>query len=155
MRILGIDFGERRIGLAISDSSQTLARPLATLRVNRRNSSRDRPNADRSVAVDLVMSEITRLAGEADGLAAIVLGIPAHLDGSASDSTLRALAFRDALKSRTAIPVMTQDERLTSLEAENRLAVNERDWRKRKAQLDAAAAAVILQDYLDKAHELG
>lgn len=154
MRILGIDLGQRRIGLAISDASQTLARPLATLTVDR-NSSRDPRPADRSIAVDLVMAEITRLAGEDDGLAAIVVGVPAHLDGSASAATSRALAFRDALKACTSIPVITEDERLTSREAESRLAVNERDWRKRKAQLDAAAAAVILQDYLDrKRHEL-
>ena len=49
------------------------------------------------------------------------------------------------------MPIALQDERLTSVEAEQRLAVRERDWRKRKAKLDAAAAAVILQDYLDRA----
>ena len=51
---------------------------------------------------------------------------------------------------RSTLPVDTEDERLSSREAEARLAVTERDWRKRKAQLDAAAAAVILQDYLDR-----
>jgi putative Holliday junction resolvase len=54
------------------------------------------------------------------------------------------------LKRRTAIPVFEEDERLTSREAESRLAVRERDWRKRKARLDAAAAAIILQAYLDR-----
>jgi putative Holliday junction resolvase len=53
------------------------------------------------------------------------------------------------LSGEVTIPVVTQDERLSSLEAEERLAARERDWRKRKAKLDAAAAAVILQDYLD------
>ena len=55
-----------------------------------------------------------------------------------------------ALKTRTAIPVEGEDERLTSREAESRLSVGERDWRKRKERLDAAAAAVILQNYLDR-----
>ncbi len=58
--------------------------------------------------------------------------------------------FIDALKQRTAIPIVAADERLTSREAESRLAVRERDWRKRKQKLDAAAAAIILQDYLDR-----
>jgi RNase H-fold protein (predicted Holliday junction resolvase) len=60
------------------------------------------------------------------------------------------LAFIALLKSRTALPIATEDERLTSREAESRLARREKDWRKRKAQLDAAAAAVFLQDYLDR-----
>jgi putative Holliday junction resolvase len=59
-------------------------------------------------------------------------------------------AFIDALRSRTTVRIVTEDERLTSREAESRLAVNERDWRKRKEKLDAAAAAIILQDYLDR-----
>ena len=58
-------------------------------------------------------------------------------------------AFVAALRKRTAVPVITQDERLTSVEAESRLAVREKDWRRRKAKLDAAAAAIILQEYLD------
>jgi putative Holliday junction resolvase len=53
------------------------------------------------------------------------------------------------LAARLAVPVFTQDERLSSREAEERLALREKDWRKRKAKLDAAAAAVILQDFLD------
>ena len=60
-------------------------------------------------------------------------------------------AFIAALADRTALPIAVEDERLTSREAESRLALRERDWRKRKAKLDAAAAAIILQDYLDRA----
>ena len=63
--------------------------------------------------------------------------------------------FVDAVARRTTIPVLEADERLTSREAESRLAVRERDWRKRKAQLDAAAAAIILQDYLDRRRRQG
>jgi putative transcription antitermination factor YqgF len=59
-------------------------------------------------------------------------------------------AFVDALRGRTTLKIVTADERLTSREAESRLALNERDWRKRKQKLDAAAAAIILQDYLDR-----
>jgi putative pre-16S rRNA nuclease len=77
------------------------------------------------------------------------VGLPRRLDGSANEATDRAAAFVDALRRRTAVPVATADERLTSVEAESRLARRERDWRQRKNKLDAAAAAIILQEYLD------
>jgi putative transcription antitermination factor YqgF len=60
------------------------------------------------------------------------------------------VAFIVSLQARTSLTIATEDERLTSREAESRLAVHERDWRKRKQKLDAAAAAIILQDYLDR-----
>ena len=119
MRVLGIDVGARRIGLAISDPSRTLARPLTTLAV----------------------------ANPSD---AIVVGLPSRLDGTPTDATPAVVAFIDALKTRTMMPVETEGERLTSHEADQRLAATERDWRKRKQTLDAAAAAIILQDFLDR-----
>jgi len=76
--------------------------------------------------------------------------MPSHLDGTPSPQTSRVAAFISRLKTRTSLTVDTEDERLSSREAESRLAVHERDWRERKKKLDAAAAAVILQDYLDK-----
>ena len=63
--------------------------------------------------------------------------------------TARVEAFARALERDAGVPVVLQDERLSSVEAESRLAVRERDWRVRKRTLDAAAAAVVLQDYLD------
>jgi len=138
MRVLGIDVGERRIGLAISDASRTLARPLATLTLG--------PDD----ALDRLTREIARLADEEGGLDTIVVGLPARLDGSPNEQTPRVALLIEALKTRTAIPIVCEDERLTSREAESRLAIRERDWRKRKARLDAAAAAIILQDYLDR-----
>ena len=68
--------------------------------------------------------------------------------------TSRVKAFADELRARTGRTVVLQDERLTSVEAESRLALKEKSWRTRKDKLDAAAAAVILQDYLD-AHSKG
>ena len=130
--------GRRRVGLAISDPSCTLARPLATLSIEGES------------AVERVAREVERLAAESDGLDAVVVGMPSRLDGSPTDQTLEVSRFIDRLRERIQIPVHQEDERLTSREAEQRLAVQERDWRKRKAQLDAAAAAVILQDYLDR-----
>jgi putative Holliday junction resolvase len=138
-RVLAVDVGQRRVGLAISDRSGTLARPLSTLTVT--------SEAD---AVDRVASEVTRLAAEEDGLSTIVVGMPARLDGSPTTATPRVAAFVDSLKRRTPVAVVCEDERLSSREAESRLALGERDWRRRKKKLDAAAAAVILQDYLDR-----
>jgi putative Holliday junction resolvase len=135
--------GQRRIGLAVSDATGTLARPLTTIEV------------EPSTAVDRVMREVDRLAAEEDGLDAIVVGMPAHLDGTPSEATRSVAAFVKALRGRTTIPVMSEDERLTSREAEARLAVRQRDWRRRKARLDAAAAAVFLQDFLDRRRSPG
>jgi putative Holliday junction resolvase len=140
MRVLGVDLGRRRIGIAISDPTGLLARPLTTITVHHA-----------SEALDRVSAEVLRLAAEDDGLAEIVVGVPVRLDGSPNDETAYASEFVEGLRARTSVPVTAVDERLTSHEAEGRLAVNERDWRRRKAKLDAAAAAVILQDHLDRA----
>jgi putative Holliday junction resolvase len=139
-RVLAVDVGTRRVGLAISDATATLARPLETIAV--------RSETD---AIERVMRRLTDLAAEDDGVSTIVVGLPVRLDGTPSDQSARVRTFIDALSRRTAIPIVVADERLTSREAESRLAVRERDWRKRKQKLDAAAAAIILQDYLDRA----
>jgi putative Holliday junction resolvase len=138
VRVLAIDFGLRRVGLAISDRTRTLARPLSTLQVGRDD------------VVDRVASEVARLAAEDDGLSQIVVGLPVGLDGTPHTQTRATQRFVAALRARTPIPIETADERLTSREAESRLAVRQRDWRQRKADLDAAAAAIVLQEYLDR-----
>lgn len=134
-----MDLGRKRVGLAISDPSGTLARPLRTL---------DRAASDEQAAAALA-SVIHALATEEDGIETVVVGLPRRLDGTDTDQTLHVRRMVDRLKALVPSPIVLQDERLSSHEAENRLAVNERDWRKRKVRLDAAAAAVILQDYLD------
>jgi len=138
MRVLAVDVGARRVGLAISDPTGTLARPLKTLQVS---------GADGAVAA--VAAEIESLAREDDGLAGVVVGVPTRLDGSPGDQTTRVVAFIGALGRATVLPIAQIGERLTSREAESRLALREKDWRVRKQRLDAAAAAVILQEYLD------
>jgi putative Holliday junction resolvase len=135
---MGIDVGERRIGLAISDATRTLARPLKTLEI-----------AGAEDGLRRVVAEITRLADEDDSLSTIVVGLPVRLDGSPNEQTSRVTAFVSTLRQTTSVPIVTVDERLSSVEAESRIAIVTRDWRKRKQTLDAAAAAVILQDYLD------
>ena len=139
MRVVGLDVGEKRIGIAISDLTGTLARPVGVLR----------PSGLELDALDVVAREIARLAAEEDGVGAIVVGLPRRLDGSPNDMTPRVEQFARRLESKTSLPVALQDEALSSREAESRLAIRDKDWRSRKAKLDAAAAAVILQDYLD------
>lgn len=139
MRALGIDYGARRLGLALSDASGTLASPWRVV---------ERPPSE-AATVRLICAEIDRLRADDDGLVTVVVGWPRRLDGSPSDQTPLAEAFARALESAAGLPVVLQDERLSSVEAESRLARRERDWRARKRRLDAAAAAVVLQDYLD------
>ena len=136
MRVVGVDVGLRRIGLALSDATGLLASPWQTL------AATGRPEAD----ADLIVSAV---AAVDDPLQAIVLGHPRKLDGSATHLTAHVEALAAALRTRVSVPVVLQDERLTSHEAESRLAEREKNWRKRKDKLDAAAAAVMLQDYLD------
>ena len=138
-RIAALDIGERRIGVAISDVTQTLARPVGVIQTSGLNGD----------ALDRTAAEVARLGAEEDGLATLVVGLPRRLDGSPNAMTPRVEAFAARLSERTELPVILQDERLTSHEAESRLALRERDWRARKQRLDAAAAAVILQEYLD------
>jgi putative Holliday junction resolvase len=140
MRVLGIDFGQRRLGLAVSDPSATLARPWRTLEAG----------ADPRASAHAVAALLTSgREPDLEDLGAIVVGLPKRLGGGDTDQTEPARRFATELERLTALPVHLQDERLTSYEADVRLAERERDWRRRKARLDAAAAAVILQDYLD------
>src|SRR5687768_1048004 len=101
------------------------------------------------VAADRLSAIARELAADADGLSALVVGLPRRLDGSDNDQTPLVRVLAAELARLSGLPVILQDERLTSHEADARLAVRERDWRKRKAKLDAVAASIILQDYLD------
>lgn len=139
MRILGVDFGQRRIGLALSDPTATLASPWQTIQAA--------PTPAESAA--LVATLITQGRDDDDAIEAVVVGLPQRLGGGDTDQTAAVRNFARALGDLTNLAVHLQDERLTSHEADIRLAERERDWRRRKARLDAAAAAIILQDYLD------
>jgi putative holliday junction resolvase len=144
VRILGVDFGQRRLGVALSDPTALLASPWRSV-----------PAGSTPIrSADAIASAIDELRAAGEEVAAVVVGLPRRLNGEDTDQTTPARDFARALHQRTALPVHLQDERLSSREAESRLAVRERDWRKRKLKLDAAAAAVILQDFLDAhAHE--
>jgi putative holliday junction resolvase len=139
MRFLGIDYGRKRIGLALSDATGLLARPWKS--IPGRNDTEE-------LASDIVR-EVMVLRDEADGLDGVVLGHPRRLSGESNDQTPIVDALAAHLRRLIDVPLVLQDERLSSIEAEALLARREKDWRKRKPLLDAVSAAVILQDYLD------
>jgi putative Holliday junction resolvase len=139
MRFVGVDFGRRRIGLATSDATGMLAKAWRMVP----------GGATPAASADVVAPLVRALVAEDDGVEAVVIGLPKRLDGSESDQTPAVRAFGDALGRLVDCPIAFQDERLTSVEAESRLAEREPDWRKRKQMIDAEAAAIILQDFLD------
>jgi putative Holliday junction resolvase len=142
MRFLGVDYGRKRMGLALSDATGTLARPWETVAAGS-------TPAQSAAVVQARLERFGRDTLGEDRIDAIVVGLPRRLNGTDNDQTAGARIFAAALADGTGLPVHLQDERLTSHEAEMRLSEQERDWRARKEKLDAAAAAIILQDYLD------
>jgi putative Holliday junction resolvase len=139
MRALGVDYGDRRIGLALSDATGLLASPWKTM-------SND---GNLRAAAARLGGEVRALQTEEAGLGAIVLGLPRRLNGEPNEQTLRVEELARLLAGESALPVVLQDERLTSRAADELLAAREPDWRRRKQQVDAVAAALILQDFLD------
>lgn len=135
-----MDYGAKRIGLALSDYTGTLARPWQMVP----SPGSPRPAAE---AVARVIDEL-RQSDDPD-LDRVVVGLPRRLSGDDTDQTPAVRQFVALLAGLTGLPVDVQDERLTSVEAESRLAWREADWRKRKALIDAEAASIVLQDYLD------
>jgi len=152
-RLMALDVGEARIGVAVSDSSRILASPYTTLRV-----SRDEAR---------IWSAIQHLINETE-TEGLVIGLPISLDGQIYEQGERVQAFAERLKQHITIPVTFWDERLSTVEAERLLAEREQQaqgkpirrggkrlkdgWKRRQHQgIDAMAAAVILQEYLDHA----
>jgi putative Holliday junction resolvase len=127
MKALGVDLGERRIGIAVSDPSGTLASPLSVI-VRSGDAERDR-------------AEIAALA-QAEGVEAVVVGVPVSMDGCEREAAR-------ALGGATGLEVETWDERLTTVQAARRLAEGGTRARRSRSRIDAAAAAVMLQGWLD------
>ncbi len=133
MRAMALDVGERRIGVALSDPLGILATPFTTIQVRDDDSS---------------IAEVLRLARENE-VSEIVVGLPLSLDGRMGPQAKRSAYFARLLSERTNIPVKTADERFSSAEAERLLRQSGVRPSENKARIDAAAAAVILQSYLD------
>ncbi len=135
-RLVGVDLGARRIGLAVSDPSGTLAAPLTTL-----ERSGDGAADRRAILIT---------AREA-GASRIVVGLPVGLSGSAGAAARAVVAEVEALRAEAegSMDVVTHDERLTTVIAEQRLRDGGVRGARARARVDAAAATVILQSYLD------
>lgn len=128
-RVLAIDYGRRRLGLALSDELGMLARPLATLERTNRHTDLER---------------LSRIVGE-NGVGRIVVGLPLQLDGTPGEMAKEARAFAARLAKAAALPVELVDERLTSWEAEESLPLG---GSKRRGDIDQRAAVLILEEYL-------
>ena len=133
-RVLGIDLGEVRIGLAISDELGMLAHPLETVRV------RDTPDVSAYIAAIAKRDEVN----------VIVVGLPRNMDGSYGPAAEKARKFAEQLRARTTAEIKLWDERLTSVAAQKALHEAGLNTKKSRPILDQVAAHLILQGYLDR-----
>ena len=127
MRILGVDHGTKRIGLAVSDETGIIAQSIGYV----------------ASAAEVLQVATERYAGK------LVVGVPRRLDGTASEQTERAMAFIAALKAATKLPVVEWDERLTTAQAQRVLIEGNVRRKDRKEKVDQLAAQLMLQSYLD------
>ena len=130
---MGIDFGLARIGIALSDDTKFLASPFETYK-------RKGEESDIQHLIEIIKTK---------NVDEIVCGLPMNMAGEEQEIAIKTRAFMEKLKELTNIAIEFVDERLSSLMAEEMLKETERDWKKRKEKLDAVAASIILQDYLD------
>lgn len=140
MRALGIDLGSKRVGIAVSDFSGTIASPLLVLQ---RTRSR---HEDHRRITDLVREEEAEI---------VVVGLPLDLRGEVGPAAKHALKEIQALANVVGVPVETHDERLTTVSADRALMEANIGARDRRKYVDKIAAAVMLQSWLDKRKALG
>ena len=133
-RVLGLDLGQARIGVAISDPERRLAVPFGTIRTG--------PPED--------VKAIAAIVGEQQ-VSAIVVGHPLSMSGRAGEAADHAERFAEALRGFLGLPVHLQDERLSTVQAERDLGARGLRGRERREVVDQTAAMVILQAYLDSA----
>ena len=133
-RVLGLDLGDARIGVAISDDRRRIAVPVGTVRTG--------APADVKAIADLVHGH---------GVTLVVVGHPIHLSGEAGERAHHAERFAEALDAFLDVPVLLQDERLSSVEADRALREAGASGRERRRTVDRSAATVILQAWLDAA----
>lgn len=133
MKILAVDLGLVRTGIALSDRQEMLASPLCVLQERNR---------------EVLAQKIGQLCQEHDA-EHIVLGLPRNMDGSEGESAHNARAFASLLEEATGLPVVLRDERGTTITAHHYLNATDTRGKKRKQAVDAVAATIILQDYLD------
>ena len=139
MRTLGLDIGDRRIGLAVGDDDSSLAVPAGVV-------YRTRLKQD--------VARILEIAAER-GAECIVAGLPLSVNGSEGPQARKVRAFLRRLEASTSLQVVTVDERYSTAEAERLLRQRDVKPSRRREQVDAVAAAVILQEYLDRSRSAG
>ena len=136
MRIMGLDYGSRTVGVAISDELLLTAQAKEIIRRKEENKLRR------------TLARIEELIQEY-GVEKIVLGLPLNMDESVSERSQLCLEFKDKIERRTGIPVEMLDERLTTVAADEIMDEAGIKGKKRKEYVDMIAAQIILQDYLD------
>ena len=134
MRIIGMDYGSKTLGISLSDETLLIANPIETIRYNNKEELFEKIN---KYFTDYEISKI-------------VLGNPLNLDGSVSTRCEETMIFKKELEDKYNIEVILEDERLTSVIANNMLIVNNERRNNRKKVVDKLAASIILQSYLDR-----
>ena len=134
-RLLALDVGEKRVGVALCDETQTLARPLMTLK---------RASKKEDFAKIAVLCQEQRIEK-------VIIGLPKTLRGEEGPQAQRVRRYADELRAALSLPIDFWDERYSSVDAQERLAASGRKARA-KGEIDSAAAAIILQEYLDAQH---
>ncbi len=139
MRTLGLDYGTKTVGVAISDEAQIIAQPLVTIERKHVNKLRQ------------TYAKIEAIIDEQD-VDRIVLGFPKNMNNTEGERAEATRAFMDDLERRTGLPVILMDERLTTVEADRILEETGVAKSGRKEHIDKMAAAIILQSFLDREH---
>ena len=134
MRYLGLDLGTKTLGVAISDNTHSIARPLKVIRFPKEQ-------------YDLALKELESMLKEYE-ISKIALGYPKNMDGSLGFASTRSLFFKEKLESITSIPIYLVDERLSTVEAENILLEADLSRKKRKEVIDGVAAVLILETFM-------
>jgi putative holliday junction resolvase len=140
MRSLGLDIGDKRTGTALSDPLGMLASPLLVFE-----------HKDDESDIDIILGLVKQYQIEH-----IIVGLPQSMNGTIGPQAEKVKSFTEKLKPRSPVPIEFRDERLTTVEAKRLLeeSGNRRPMKGKKGEYDAAAAAVILQSYLNEAHPL-
>lgn len=133
MRLLGIDHGTVRVGIALSDELQMLAQPLCFIPAEPKKNC---------------FQELLKIISEKD-VQKIIVGMPRNMNGTYGPAAEKVKAFVEELKSHTSLPIQLIDERLTSTQANRSLTAVGVKGKKKRESVDAAAASIILQTYLD------
>lgn len=136
MRILGLDIGTKRIGVALSDPFKTIGSSYGMIKVFKGD-------------LEKVYEEVKNIV-EKESVEAIVIGLPLHMNGDRGDKAELVTDFGEGLKNFVSVPIHYEDERLTTVTAEKALIEGEMRRKNRKEKIDSVAAGIILQQYLDK-----